>query len=535
MPATRLSRPGFWPGRSNVLARRGIVCASQPLAAQAGIEMLRRGGNAIDAAIAAAACLCVVEPMSTGLGGDLFSIHWSARDKKLKGLNASGRCPSKLSWRTFARVGRPYIPERGWQSVTVPGAVDGWAQLHQADGRLPWKELFAPALQYARDGFPLSEIIAGHFDKIELLAQNGACRAIFMPGGQMPRYGQALLQTDLAATLEQLAAGGAEAFYQGEIAEEIVRVSDAEGGYFTREDFAGHTSTWVEPLKASFRGLDIYELPPNGQGLAALIALNVLSCLDLDKCAADWGAVTHAAVEAVKIAFAERNAHVADPATNPAPLEELLSPEFAARAAKGVDPARATPRKESLVGPRTGDTVYLCAADGDGNLVSLIQSLFHGFGSGLVAGRTGVLLQNRGALFSLDERHPNCIAPGKRPFHTIIPGFALKEGLPHLAFGVMGGHHQPQGHVQVVLNLLLHQMGLQEALAAPRFDFRTENFLALERDFPSEIRQELIRRGHQIVEPDAGPFGGAQAVRALEGGILEGASDPRKDGCALGL
>lgn len=533
MPS-RLSRPGFWPGRSNVLARRGLVCASQPLAAQAGLEMLRRGGNAVDAAIATAAALCVVEPMSTGLGGDLFALYWSAKDGRVKGLNGSGRCPAKLSWRAFARTGQTFIPLRGWKAVTVPGTVDAWWTLHQADGRLPWRELFQPAIHYAREGFPLSEIIAGHCQSVAQLLQNDPARAIFLPGGKPPAYGQVFVQKDLAATFDALAAGGAEAFYRGEIAAELVAASENEGGYFSREDFARHTSTWVEPLRVLFRGVEVQELPPNGQGLAALIALNILERLGLDALAADRDALLHALVEALKIAYAERDAHVADPEFKPAPLTELLSAEYAARAARSVDAAQAVPRASSLVGPRTGDTVYLCAADGEGNLVSLINSLFHGFGSGLVGGRTGILLQNRGALFSLDEKHPNFIQPGKRPFHTIIPGLALKAGRPWLAFGVMGGHHQAQGHVQVLVNLLLHRMGLQEALAAPRFDFRSENFLALERDFPEEARLGLAARGHALVENDGGPFGGAQAIRVLEGGVLEGASDPRKDGAAAG-
>lgn len=534
MPASRLVRPGFWPGRSQVLARRGLVCASQPLAAQAGLEMLRRGGNAIDAAIATAASLCVVEPMSTGLGGDVFALYWSAKDGKLKGLNGSGRCPSKLSWRTFARVGKSFIPERGWPSVTVPGTVDGWGELHRADGRLPWEDLFEPAIHYAREGFPLSEIIAGHFDRVDVWLQNDPARKIYLPGGRKPVYAERFVQADLAATFERIAVGGYRAFYEGEIADEILRVSADEGGFFDAEDLAKHRSTWVEPLRAAFRGLEVCELPPNGQGLAALIALNVLGKLGIDALLSEGIGMVHAVIEAVKVGYAERNAHFADPETNPAPVAELLSDDFAARAARSIDLHKAAARNSSLLGSPQGDTVYLCAADGDGNLVSLINSLYMGFGSGLVAGRTGVLLQNRGALFTLEDGHPNRIAPGKRPFHTIIPGFAMQDGRPHMAFGVMGGHHQAQGHVQVLLNQQVFGMTMQEALAAPRFDFRTENFLALERDFPSELKLELSRRGHALVEGDQGPFGGGQAIRMFPNGTLEGASDPRKDGAAVG-
>jgi len=496
--------------------------------------MLRRGGNAIDAAVATAAALCVVEPMSTGLGGDVFALYWSAKDGKLKGLNGSGRCPSKLNWRTFARIGKNFIPQRGWHPVTVPGTVDGWFQVHRADGKLPWKDLFAPAISYAKDGFAVSEIIAGHFEDLAQVLQNDAARAIYFPNGAPPKYGQVFKQPDLGRTFELIAAGGAEAFYKGEIAETILRASESEGGFFGANDLPSHTSEWCEPLKASFRGLDVYELPPNGQGLATLIALNILESFDLEALRKDYTALLHAQLEAVKIGYAERDAHFADPVTNPAPVAQLLSPEYAKRAAASIDMQKATLRKSSLLGPRDGDTVYLSTADSEGNTVSFINSLFMGFGSGVVAGNTGIMLQNRGALFSLDEKHPNHLAPGKRPFHTIIPGFALKNGKPHLAFGVMGGHHQAQGHVQVLVNLALHGLGLQEALSAPRFDFRTENFVAFERDFPGDVVEALGQRGHAIVEDGHGPFGGAQAIRVLDGGVLEGASDPRKDGCASG-
>ncbi|MCZ7648444.1 MAG: gamma-glutamyltransferase family protein [Planctomycetota bacterium] len=531
---TRTARPGFWPGRSNVLARRGAVTTSQPLAAQAGLDMLRKGGNAIDAALATAAALCVVEPMSTGLGGDVFALYWSAKDAKLKGLNGSGRCPKKLSWRDFARVGLKYIPQRGWKAVTVPGTVDGWWTLHQADGKLPWKALFEPAIHYAREGFPLSEIIAGHFAKVDVLLQNDAARAIFLPGGASPAYGQVFKQSDLARTFEFIAAGGRDAYYEGETAAEFVRAAEAEGGYFSAEDLAAHRSTWVEPVSAHFQGLDVFELPPNGQGIAALIALNVLASQGLAELKKNWGDLAHATLEAVKLAYAEREAHVADPEFYAAPLRKLLSLTFATHAGMTIEKRRAVPRSGSLAGAPDGDTVLLCAADGDGNLVTLINSLFMGFGSGVVAGRSGVMLQNRGACFTLKEGHPNRIEPGKRPFHTIIPGFAMRHGKPHLAFGVMGGHHQAQGHVQVLVNLALHELSLQEALAAPRFDFRTENFVALERDYPEELRQDLAQRGHSIVPNDFGPFGGAQAIRRLGEDVWEAASDPRKDGCAVG-
>ena len=530
MSAPRLQRPGLWPGRSTVLANRGMVCTSQPLASAAALDVLRRGGNAIDAAITASATLAAVEPLSTGVGGDIFAIYWSAKDKKLKGLNGSGRSPQNLSWRTFARRGISVIPNFGWPSVTVPGCVDGWWQMHQADGKLPWNYLFHAAMDYARDGFPLSEVIAGEMQNIAPRLQNDAARQIFMPDGKPPRYGKVFRQPDLARTLELIATGGADSFYRGETADQIVKSSIASGGYFTLEDFGTHTSLWQEPLKATFRGVDVYEMPPNGQGLAALLALNILTSLDLEKLREDWAGLTHAAIEAVKLAFAERNAHIADP-NAAVPLDELSSLTFATHLGMTVDMERAVPRQSSVLGPPQGDTVYLCTADGEGNLVSFISSLYQG--SGVVAEGTGVHLQNRGALFTLEDGHPNRLGPRKRPFHTIIPGFAMKHDAPYLAFGVMGGHHQPQGHVQVLLNLLLHGMSPQEAVSAPRFDYRTENYVALEADFPEELRLELTNRGHKIVENDRGPFGGAQALRVVDG-VLEGASDPRKDGCAAG-
>lgn len=530
MSAPRLSRPGLWPARSNVLAQRGMVCTSQPLATAAALDVLRRGGNAIDAAITASATLASVEPLMTGVGGDMFAIYWSAKDKKLKGINGSGRAPKNLSWRTFARKGATVIPNFGWPSVTVPGCVDGWQQIHNADGKLPWKDLFAAPIEYARNGFPVSEIIWGDMQGIGPRLQNEPARRIFLPDGEPVKYAQLFKQTDLARTFEIIAAGGADAFYRGEIAERIVAFSETDGGFFSREDFSTHTSTWQEPLKATFRGVDIFEMPPNTQGVAALLALNILSSLDLDELQKDWPGLTHAAIEAIKLSFAERNAHLADLSQSKEALEKMLSLTFATHAGMTIDPARAIARPDSLI-KSAGDTVYLCTADAEGNMVSLISSLYQG--SGVVAGDTGIHLQNRGALFSLVDGHPNRLAPGKRPMHTIIPGFAMRHGEPYMAFGVMGGSHQPQGHVQFLINFLLHGMTLQESVSAPRFDFRTENFVALEADFPEAIREELARRGHRIVD-DFGPFGGAQALRRIDASVLEGASDPRKDGCALG-
>ena len=529
---TRTSRPGQWPGRSTVLAKNGMVCTSQPLASAAALDILRKGGNAIDAAICASATLAAVEPLSTGVGGDMFALFWSAKEQKLKCLNGSGRCPQKLSWRTFARKGAQFIPNFGWGSITVPGCVDGWWSLHRDSGKMAWKNLFDAAIEYSRHGAPLSEIIAGDFEHIAPRLQNDAARAIFTPNDRAPEYGETFLQTNLAKILEAIANGGTDAFYRGEIADKIVACSDAEGGFFSRDDFATHRSTWETPIKATFRGVEIYEPPPNTQGFATLLALNILSSLDLEKLKEDWGGLTHAAIEALKLAFAERDAHVADPEKTPPPLDDLLSLTFATHIGMTIDPARAIPRRDSLIGAMNGDTVYVCTADAEGNVVSLISSLYQG--SGIVAGDTGIHFHNRGALFSIESGHPNLMEPGKRPFHTLMPGFAMVQGKPYMAFGVMGGHHQPQGHAQFLVNFLLHGMTLQEAVSAPRFDCRTENFVALECDFPGELRELLTSKGHKIVENDAGPFGGAQALRMLHNGVIEGASDPRKDGCALG-
>ena len=522
-------RPGLWPGRSTVLARRGMVCTSQPLAAAAALVVLQKGGNAIDAAITASATLAAVEPLSTGLGGDMFALYWSAKENKLKGLNGSGACPRNLSWRTFARKGQTFVPNFGWPSVTAPGCVDGWWQMHQADGKLAWKDLFSDAIHFCRAGVPLSEVIASEMQNVAPRLQNEAARQIFTPGGSTVRYGHVFTQSDLAKTFETLATGGADAFYRGEIAEQIVRASESSGGFFSKEDFAEHSSLWQTPQKCAFRGLDIYEMPPNTQGLTALIALNVLASLNLEKLRDDWVGLVHASIEAIKLAFAERDAHVGDP-ENPAPNEQLLSLTFATHIGMSIDMEHAISRPSTLIGSAHGDTVSVCTADAEGNVVSLISSLYQG--SGIVADGTGIHFQNRGSLFSVQDG-PNQMQPGKRPFHTLMPGFVMKQGSPYMAFGVTGGHHQPQGHVQVLLNLMLHDMDIQEAVSAPRFDFRTENFVALENDFPADIREALAARGHKIVD-DTGPFGGAQALRVLPGGILEGASDPRKDGCAVG-
>ncbi len=533
MTSTRTSRPGQWPGRSTVLAKKGMVCCSQPLAAAAALDILRKGGNAIDAAICASATLAAVEPLSTGVGGDMVAMVWSAREKRLKCINGSGRCPEKLSWRTFARRGAKFLPNFGWGSVTVPGCVDGWWRLHQADGKAAWKSLFDAAIDYARNGVPISEIVASDFETIRPRLQNDAARAIFVPQDRLPEYGEVFKQRDLAQTFEIIANGGADSFYRGEIAEKIVASSDAESGYFSRADFSSHTSTWDTPVKTQFRGVEIFEAPLNTQGFTALLALNILASLNLESLKDDWAALTHATMEAIKLSFAERDAHVSDALNYQAPLDDLLSLTFATHIGMTIDPTRAIPRRDSLIGAMHGDTVQICTADAEGNVVSLISSLYQG--SGVVAGDTGIHFHNRASMFSIDGDHPNAMEPGKRPFHTLMPGFALLHGKPYMAFGVTGGHHQPQGHVQFLLNFLLHGMTLQEAVSAPRFDCRTENFVALECDFPPDVRESLSAKGHAFVENDPGPFGGAQALRLLENGIIEGASDPRKDGCAIGF
>ncbi|HEY3383047.1 MAG TPA: gamma-glutamyltransferase [Vicinamibacterales bacterium] len=533
--------------RSAVMARHGMIATSQPLAAAAGLVVLRDGGNAVDAAVTAAAVLSVVEPTMTGVGGDLFALVFDARTGRLRGLNASGRAGRAASCAALRDRGYQAVPLRGPLSVTVPGAVDGWAELLAAHGRVSLARALAPAITYAREGFPVSEIVAGQWQAVEaVLAQDDVTAGVFLPGGRAPRAGEIFTNPGLARTLEDIADGGRDAFYRGPIAATVVRHLQERGGLLDALDFAGHRATWVDPIHTTFRGCEIFELPPNTQGLVALEMLNILEGEGLATLGHNSAALLHVIIEAKRLAFADRDAWLADPDHLPPGLvERLISKEYAAERRRLIDPRRRAdvfepgigrPRRE---GPRglppsaAGDTVYLTAVDGDGNAVSLIQSLFESFGSALVAPGTGIALQNRGSLFVLEDDHPNAIGPAKRPLHTIIPAMAFRAGRPFLSFGVMGGDLQPQGHVQVLINLLEFGMSVQEAGEAARIRHSAAG-VAVESGISAEARAGLADRGHVLVDTP-GVFGGFQGIQVdADHGILIAGSDPRKDGLAIG-
>lgn len=535
--------------RSVVYARGGMVAASHPLAVQIGVEVLRRGGSAVDAAIAVNAALGFLEPVACGIGGDLFALAWDAKTKKLYGLAAAGRSPRDL---TAERVGKPAggaIPLFSPLAWTVPGCVDGWFELHGRFGRLPMRELLEPAIRAAREGAPVPEIIAFAWERgARLHSAKPGFAAVFLPAGHPPREGEIFRNPALARAYEAIASSGRDAFYRGPIARAIVELSKRAGGYFNLEDFAAHRSEWVEPISTTYRGVTVWELPPPTQGVTALQMLNMLETFDLRALGRDSADFWHTMVEVKKLAFEDRARYIADPDFAKTPTERLLSKEYARERVRRISRERAAERAEPGTPPAAGgDTTYLAVADAEGNMVSLIQSNYTGFGSGYVVEEWGFGLQNRGALFSLQEGSPNRLEPGKRPFHTIIPGFVTRAGEPWLAFGVMGGDMQPQGHVQVLVNLLDFGMNLQEAGDAPRFYHTGSSeptgtkmtgggILALESGVPEEIRRELARRGHRIEPASPFAFGGYQAVtRDPATGVLAGASESRKDGCAMGL
>jgi gamma-glutamyltranspeptidase/glutathione hydrolase len=531
----RLDRAPRSFGRSAVRATGAVVATSQPLAAEAGVEVLRRGGNAFDAAVATAAVLNVVEPMSTGIGGDAFALCWVAREGRLLALNASGRSPHGLTADLLRRRGFTTVPETGIFSVTVPGAAAGWADLVARLGRRTLADVLAPAIHYAEEGFPLSEVIALSWrSALEKLSAWPPTKATYLVHGRAPEVGEVVRQPNLARTLRWFAADGPERFYRGEAARAIVASSDALGGCFTLKDLADHTSDWVEPISTSYRGVELYECPPNGQGLAALIALNILGGEGLAALGHNSPDYLHLLVEAKKLAFADRDRYVADPEQSPAPLQRLLSKEYAAERRRLIDRGRASAGFPAGIFAPGEDTVYLTVVDAERNCCSFINSLYTGFGSGLVAGETGVCLQNRGACFLLEEGHPNCVGPHKRPLHTIIPALATRNGKPWLSYGVMGGHMQPQGHVQVLLNMVDFGMGPQDAIEAPRFCHFDGPRVALEHPAHEEVGPALTARGHHLL-PDPGLYGGGQLIEIdPETGALAAGSDPRKDGAAAG-
>ncbi len=529
----------FSSRRSDVLGREGMVATSQPLAAQAGLEVLKAGGNAVDAAVAAAATLCVVEPCSTGIGGDAFALIWPAAEGKLYGLNASGPAPAGLNAELLRARGHKRMPELGPLSITVPGALRGWQLALERFGSLGLDTLLRRPIGYAEDGFPVSELIARSWAaSTRLLEGHEDSRRNWLPGGQAPKAGEVFRSSEFGATLRTLAAEGYDAFYEGEIGRQIVACVQASGGVLAAEDLAAYQAEWVEPIWTDYgAGYRFYEIPPNGQGLTALLALKLADGLGLD--GVEYGSADywHLLIEAMKLAFADAQAYIGDPRQASVPVAELLGDEYLNRRRTlisrrhAVAPAAGNPHQ-------LGDTIYLCVVDGQGNMVSWIQSLYMGFGSGLTAGTTGVQLQNRGANFVLEEGHPNQVAPGKRPYHTIIPAFISRGGRPWCTFGVMGGFMQPQGHLQVGLNLVQQGMTPQTALDAPRFRWLRDREVALEAAVPDTVRRELIRRGHDVIDPAVRgvSFGGGQIIiRDPDSGVLIAGSDPRKDGAAVGM
>jgi gamma-glutamyltranspeptidase/glutathione hydrolase len=546
-PAAAHDRPTgpLHKSRSMVIARNGMAATSQPLATAAAIRVLQQGGNAIDAAIAADAVLGVVEPMSCGIGGDLFAIVWDAKTKKLYGLNASGRSPARADLSAFKAKGLESIPTHGPLSWSVPGCVDGWDQLRQRFGTKPWAELLAPAIEYAEEGFPVSEIIAADWNaSAKALSRIPTSAACYLPGGRAPGVGDVFRNPGLAKSLKAIVDSGRDAYYKGPIAEAIVGYSDSHEGLFALSDFAEHASTWVEPVSTNYRGYDVWELPPNGQGIAVLQMLNLLEAYDLKGMGPQSAKALHLMIEAKKLAYEDRAKFYADMEKVSVPVAQLISKGYAETRRKEIDPERASDRPRAG-DPLHGDTIYMTVVDGDFNSVSLIQSNYHGFGSQHVPGDLGFALQNRGTSFSLNAEHANRLEPRKRPFHTIIPAFITKDGKPWLSFGLMGGDQQAQGHVQIVCNLIDFGMDVQQAGDAPRFSHSGSSdpngrpaqgggVVALESEIGPDVRTALEAMGHRVIESRGG-YGGYQAIRIdTERGVLMGASESRKDGCAIG-
>ena len=547
--ASAFDRPvgRMFASRSETMAKSGMVCAAQPLAVQIGIDILKAGGNAVDAAIAVNAALGLMEPVSCGVGGDLFAIVWDAKTGKLYGLNASGRSPYLLTIEEVKKHGLTSMPYTGVVPQTVPGCVDGWFELHKKFGKLPMTDVLAPAIRYAEDGFPVTEVIA-HYWAIggRRLKDEPNFAATYLPGGRAPAKGEIFRNPDLARTYRTLAGKGRDAFYRGDIATSIDAFSRRTGGYLRLKDFEDHTSTWVEPVSTNYRGYDVWELPPNCQGIAALQMLNILEGYDLAALGANSAGALHLMIEAKKLAFDDAARLFAYPDFVKTPVARLFSKEYAAERRALIDPGKALREiPPGAVVLETGETTYLTVADKDHNFVSLIQSNYSGFGSGPVPDGLGFCLQDRGALFNLDPNHPNALAPHKRPFHTIIPAMVTRDGKPVFAFGVMGGSMQPQGHVQILCNIIDFKMNIQEAGDAPRFNhmgsseptgevMKDGGEVAFEEGVAPEVIRALMEKGHRIVK-DAGGFGGYQGIWWDRGNdMLIGASESRKDGCAMG-
>jgi len=531
--------------RSEIIAKHGMAATSQPLATQVALDILKKGGNAIDAAIAANATLGLMEPTGNGIGGDIFAIIWDAKSQKLYGLNGSGRSPKSLSLEYFKENGFSKIPARGPLPVSVPGCVDGWFEMHNKFGKLKMTEILQPAIDYAREGFPVSELIAYYWAvNARSLANYPGFKETYMPNGKTPAKGEIFKNPYLANTLEKIAKGGRDEFYKGDIAKTIAEYMKEQGGFLSYEDLAGHKSEWVKPISTDYRGYDVWELPPNGQGTAALQILNILENFNISSMGFGSTEYIHTFTEAKKLAFEDRAKYYSDPAFNELPIEQLISKEYAAKRKELIDPEHAAsnyPAGEL----EQGDTIYLTVADQYGNMVSLIQSNYRGMGSGMTPTGLGFVLQDRGELFSLDENHMNCFEPGKRPFHTIIPAFVTKDGKPCLSFGVMGGSMQPQGHAQIVINMVDFGMNLQEAGDAPRLrhggssqptgeKMTNGGTLYIESGIEYEVIRNLMKKGHSIQYDDGG-FGGYQAIMFdAKNGVYYGASESRKDGQAAG-
>ncbi|MGH3086008.1 MAG: gamma-glutamyltransferase [Rubrobacteraceae bacterium] len=522
-------------GRSTVYGTKGAVACEHPQAALAGIRVLDAGGTAADACVAMAASMAVLAPMTTGMGGDAFLLFYDAKTGKILGANGSGRAPKAASIEKLRRSGIKNMPERGGLSVTVPGAVKLWEDAARRLGRLPFSELLEPARAFADEGHVITEVVARYWLAAgELLGENEAAARCYLPGGRVPNPGELFYQPDLAKTLAAVIEGGADAFYSGEVASSIARCVQNGGGYLSEEDLASHETTWVAPISTNYRGVDIFEIPPPGQGIAALEILNILEGFEMDSFDPSSAERIHHEVEAKKLAFRDLFEKVGDPEFGKIPTEELISKDYAAKLRKQIRPEGAT---IPSIGPALGDdTTYLCAVDAGGNGCSFINSLYKGFGSGVVADGTGVALQNRGHSFRLVEGHPNSLEPGKRPMHTIIPGLATKDGSLWATFGVMGGPMQPQGHAQLLSNLIDHGMNAQDAVDHPRhFHDHDEDALLVEGRVSKTEIEKLKSMGHAVeVGPDyVVPVGGAQLIRVHENGVRACGSDPRKDGCAL--
>ena len=517
--------------RKVVFAKNGMVATSQSLAAQAGLEILRQGGNAIDAAIATAACLTVVEPTSNGIGGDAFALVWTK--EKLHGLNSSGPAPQAISYDKLRKKGYQQIPDFGWLPVTVPGAPAAWAELSKRFGRLAFSKVLKPAIEYAQKGFPVSPIVSHLWE----MALERYCKytteevfkywfETFAPQGKTPEPGEVWQLPEQAQTLQMIADTDAAAFYQGEITEKIDSFSRKYDGYLRKEDLASFVPDWVDPISIPYQGYDVWEIPPNGQGLVALMALNILKEIDLTD--REKVETFHCQIEAIKLAFADGKEYITDYHHMDEKVEALLLPAYAQKRRELITDTAMNPYPGK---PSGSDTVYLATADGEGNMVSYIQSNYMGFGSGLVVPGTGISLQNRGANFSLDPSHANCLKPGKRTYHTIIPGFLTRENKSVGPFGVMGGFMQPQGHVQVIMNMLDFRLNPQAALDAPRWQWMGGKKVKVEQNFPKHIAEALERKGHTIEGAlDSGGFGRGQIIWKDSQGVLMGATEPRADG-----